>query len=318
MNLRQMQVFHAIMTHGSVTDAARSLDVAQPSVSSVLKHAEQTLGVRLFARSGGRLQPTPEAEMLFPEVEQIYDQLARIESFTRDLRVGHSGRLALVANPTLASTLLPPVIAQFRNVFPTVRFRLQTAISASQMADRIVRREFDLGFAYGPSQEIHTGFETIGRSRIGVALPTSHPLASLASIAPADFLGQPLISFGAGSPIRSLAETIFSEAKCEFRPMVEASFSAAACALAQQGAGIAIVDMLILRHTTFPGLTIIPLATKRTIELRVIHPENRPHSMLSRTFTEMLRVVAREYEPAAHKASATSAGRSRSGRKARS
>ena len=68
MNLRQMQVFHAIMTHGSVTDAARALDVAQPSVSAVLKHAEQTLGAKLFARIGGRLVPTPEAEMLFPEV----------------------------------------------------------------------------------------------------------------------------------------------------------------------------------------------------------------------------------------------------------
>src|SRR4051794_19818016 len=112
MNLRQLEIFRAIMTHGSVSEAARSLHVSQPSVSNVLKHAEQTLGVQLFERVGGRLLPTPEAELLFPEVEQIYDQLGRINSFVRDLRTGSSGRLSLLANPTLANTLLPLAIAR--------------------------------------------------------------------------------------------------------------------------------------------------------------------------------------------------------------
>jgi DNA-binding transcriptional LysR family regulator len=296
MNLRQMQVFHAIMTHGSVTDAARALDVAQPSVSAVLKHAEQTLGVKLFARVGGRLIPTPEAELLFPEVEQIYEQLDRIELFARDLRVGGSGRLAVIGNPTLVSNLLPPAIGRFRKTYPTARIRLQTAVFSGEMADRVLRREFDLGLGYGPNQDLHIGTEVIGLSRIGIAMLRSHPLANERQIDPRTVADEPLISFGAGSPIRLLAERIFADAGCMLRPAIEASFSAAACSLARQGAGLAIVDMLVAREVAFPELALIPLDTDRRIEFRLIHPENRPPSVLSETFAELLREVVLELE----------------------
>ena len=57
MNLRQMEVFHAIMRAGSVTCAARLLNVTQPAVSTVLRHCETQLRVKLFDRTGGRLHP---------------------------------------------------------------------------------------------------------------------------------------------------------------------------------------------------------------------------------------------------------------------
>lgn len=298
MNLRQMQVFHAIMTHGSVTDAARALGVAQPSVSAVLKHAEQTLGARLFARIGGRLVPTPEAEMLFPEVQRIYAQLDRIELFERDLRVGGSGRLAMIGNPTLVTNLVPPAIARFRDAFPTARIRLQTAVFSGEMADRVVRREFDLGLGYGPNQDLHSGTEVIGRSRIGIALRRSHRLARRRRIGARELADQPLISFGAGSPIRLLAEAVFADAGCALHPAIEASFSAAGCALARQGAGLAIVDMLVAREMTGEDLALIPLDTDRRIEFRLIHPENRAPSQLAETFAALLRDVARAHEAA--------------------
>ena len=50
MNLRQLEVFHAIMRTGSVTAAAQELHVSQPAVSAVLKHAEQRLKFKLFER----------------------------------------------------------------------------------------------------------------------------------------------------------------------------------------------------------------------------------------------------------------------------
>jgi DNA-binding transcriptional LysR family regulator len=296
MNLRQMQVFHAIMTHGSVTDAARALDIAQPSVSAVLKHAEQTLRVKLFARVGGRLVPTPEAELLFPEVRRVYSQLDRIELFARDLRVGGSGRLALIGNPTLISNLAPPAIARFRETYPNARIRLQTAGFSGEMADRVIRREFDLGLGYGPNQDLHSGTEVIGRSSIGIALHRSHPLTGAARITARDIADQPLISFGVGSPIRLLAESIFADAGCKLRPAIETSFSAAGCALARQGAGLAIVDMLVAREGAGEDLALIPLDTDRHIEFWLIHPENRAPSILAETFAALLREAARMHD----------------------
>ncbi len=66
MNLRQMEVFHAIMRSGSVTGAARQLNVSQPAISATLRHCEAQLGMKLFERAGSGLQPTPEAHAIFP------------------------------------------------------------------------------------------------------------------------------------------------------------------------------------------------------------------------------------------------------------
>ena len=55
MNLRQIEVFRAVMLAGSVTDAARSLHVSQPGISRMLSHIELQLGLRLFERRKGRL-----------------------------------------------------------------------------------------------------------------------------------------------------------------------------------------------------------------------------------------------------------------------
>jgi DNA-binding transcriptional LysR family regulator len=71
MNLRHIEVFHAVYTNGSVSAAARALNVSQPSVTKVLQHAELLLGFALLERTRGRLVPTEEAHALFDDVADI-------------------------------------------------------------------------------------------------------------------------------------------------------------------------------------------------------------------------------------------------------
>ena len=59
MNLRQIEIFRAVMSAGSITGAARLLHVSQPSVSRMVRHLELQLGVALFERRNGRLFATP-------------------------------------------------------------------------------------------------------------------------------------------------------------------------------------------------------------------------------------------------------------------
>jgi DNA-binding transcriptional LysR family regulator len=59
MNLRQIEVFRAMMLAGSVTDAARLLHVSQPGISRMLGHIELQLGLTLFERGRGKLRPAP-------------------------------------------------------------------------------------------------------------------------------------------------------------------------------------------------------------------------------------------------------------------
>lgn len=70
VNLRHIEIFHAVMTAGNLTEAARLLNTSQPTVSRELARFEQVLGLKLFERSRGRLHPTVQGLRLFEEVQR--------------------------------------------------------------------------------------------------------------------------------------------------------------------------------------------------------------------------------------------------------
>src|SRR3546814_8594835 len=84
--VRQIEGFQSIYVSGSISAAARSLNVSQPSVSKVLRHTEDQIGFKLFALSRGRLVATDEAHALFREVRETFEQLRRSEEHTSELQ----------------------------------------------------------------------------------------------------------------------------------------------------------------------------------------------------------------------------------------
>ena len=103
MNLRQIEVFSTIMRTGSVTKAAKALNVSQPSVSKVLKHTELRLGFPLFKRIGGRLYPTPEAEILYAETARIDEDVAHLSQLAFELSDAGVGRIRVGCPPSLST-----------------------------------------------------------------------------------------------------------------------------------------------------------------------------------------------------------------------
>ncbi|RYD53896.1 MAG: LysR family transcriptional regulator, partial [Sphingomonadales bacterium] len=113
MNLRHIEIFHAVYVNGSVSGAARALNVSQPSVSKMLRHAESLLGFQLFQRASGRLVPTEDAHTLFSEVAEIQDRVYALREAGRNLRRGSGGMLRISALPSLALSALPTAVSQF-------------------------------------------------------------------------------------------------------------------------------------------------------------------------------------------------------------
>lgn len=86
VNLRHIEIFHAVMTTGNLTEAARMLHTSQPTVSRELARFEKVLGLQLFERTRGRLQPTVQGLRLFEEVQRSV-WLDRIVSAAEPARV---------------------------------------------------------------------------------------------------------------------------------------------------------------------------------------------------------------------------------------
>jgi DNA-binding transcriptional LysR family regulator len=129
MNLRHIEIFHAVYVNGSVSAAARALNVSQPSVSKMLRHAESLLGFPLFQRTSGGLVPTQDAHVLFTEVSEIQDRVYALREAGRNLRRGVGGVLRISALPSLALDAIPTAVARFLRTHNDVKFDLQTCIT---------------------------------------------------------------------------------------------------------------------------------------------------------------------------------------------
>ncbi|MBW6400042.1 LysR family transcriptional regulator [Roseomonas sp. HJA6] len=299
MNLRQFEVFHAIMRTGSVTGAARLLNVTQPSVSTVLKHCEAQLRFRLFNRVGGRLQPTPEALAMLPDIEAVFDRLAAVERLTQDLAGGRLGTLSVAAAFPIANSYLAQAVATFLVGRPGMRVALQS-LNSPQVVDRVAAREVELGVVHEPVSRAEVETELLARTSIACVLPHAHPLAQRASVPVTALAGQPIITYLPQNIFRGYVDKALADAGVTPRIIAQVSVSLTGIVLAQHGAGIALVEPLMLRSLSFPELAARPLDPAITFDTVLVRPRGAPDSTMLERFVTHLRRTLVERDAGPH------------------
>lgn len=134
------------MQAGTISGAAQVLHISQPAVTKVLQHCELQLGLPLFERIRGKLYPRPEAHRLFAETEKLTRDLAGIRRLAASLKSKSVETVRLVATPSLASSVLPPAVAQWRAAFATTQCELGTQ-HTDEIVDILRIGEADLGLS---------------------------------------------------------------------------------------------------------------------------------------------------------------------------
>lgn len=290
MNVRQLELFAAIMRVGSLTEAARQLNISQPAASKLLRHAEDLLGFKLFLRVRGRLLATPEARALHPDVEQVFSDIAKVRRQALTLRDSRQGALSVAAVPSLAMALLPEALANFSRQRPLVTVTVHV-VPVAQIIDMVKGDLADLGLLYAPSQHPALRQDDLVPAEAVCVLPPGHALAAKPALGARDLLDQPLIGSPRTSSFGHLLASLFAAEGLEYRPTVEAANSHMACALVSAGVGIALVDGFA-RRFAFNHLVERSLAPRLQIQPRLVSPRYRPHSRLASHFLRDLRAAS--------------------------
>lgn len=289
MKLRQLEALYAILKAGSVTAAARNLNVTQPAVSAVLKHTEQQLGMRLFERIGQRLHPTPEVLALLPDLDEIFGRIDTVSRVVEELRDGRSGQLVVATSPTLVNSLLPQAIAALRETSPRVRV-YENSLPTPMAIARVSRREADMGIVYAPVDDPAVESEELLITEMSCALPRGHRLTRRREIHVADLAGEPMISTGPSTRLGLLVDEAC--ARDGYAPLdigIQTSSSITACMLVSRGAGIGLVDRSIERSGKFGDLVFRPFRPRIDIRVLLIFPRDRPRSRASAQLADWLR-----------------------------
>lgn len=123
MNLRQLEIFRAVVETGTTKGAAHQLIISQPAVSNVIQHTEDQLGFRLFHRVRGRLVATEEALSLYAESSSIFLLFASLQKKVEDLKHGRFGSLRIASTPSLGHSILPQAVHPLPQNGPALGFR---------------------------------------------------------------------------------------------------------------------------------------------------------------------------------------------------
>jgi DNA-binding transcriptional LysR family regulator len=290
MNLRQMEVFHAIMVTGSVTAAARLLNVTQPAVSTVLKHCESNLKMKLFVRVAGRLQPTAEAHTIFPDIAAIFGRLDAVGRLTQDLVGGRLGTLSVAAAFPIANGYLAKAVATFVAERPNLRVTLQS-LTSPQVLDRVVNREVELGIAHEPVVSSAVETEELVSASIACVMPADHPLAVRDEIEIRDLEPYPIITYLPQILFRAYVDRALSQAGIAPNITVQVSLSITGIMLAHFGAGVALVEPLLVASMGLPGLVAKPLKPKIELKTLLIQQKSAPRSLVMTEFISHLRTT---------------------------
>src|SRR5450830_133796 len=155
MSPKQLEVFVHVVQLGSVTAAAQALGMSQPSVSKSLALIEQHMGFGLFERTGGRMQPTPEAREVYEEARRVMEDMAGFERLLERVRLYGVGQLRVCATPALAINVLPQAATQFRSAHPEHGLVMDMFLN-NEIEDAVRRRQYHLGFIIQPAGETST------------------------------------------------------------------------------------------------------------------------------------------------------------------
>jgi DNA-binding transcriptional LysR family regulator len=287
MQLRHLEVFHAIMLTGTITSAAKLLNISQPAATRLLLRAEDQLGYRLFDRVKGRLVATREGQVLHAESERIISGLENLRKLSRNLGAATSGHLRIAAAPALCVDLIPLAIARFRQKHADVSFEVETRQYAD-LVRVVLNHEVDLGIGFDIQSHPGLDLQPIATAQFYGIAPKAMESRLPNTLKLEWFRKHPFIGLRSDDPLGAAFGAAVKLSGVELHPIVEVKTNQIALNLVSRGVGAAIVDQYTAAAHE-PGLVVTrPLSPRIDFAVHTLRAKHQPASVLARKFIAML------------------------------
>ncbi|EGQ7766141.1 LysR family transcriptional regulator [Vibrio parahaemolyticus] len=289
MNLRQLEVFYAIMQAGTVLGAARLLHVSQPNVTRVLAHTEQQLGFALFERVKGRLVPTQEAKALLPEAEKVYQQLGQFRSLTNKVKQG-TQHLRVGAPPVLAAHLLAPTVALLSKEHG-ISFELLTA-NRDELCSGLLKHELDLAIAFGEETPPAIMGHVLLKENLALIAPKSAAIPAEKTVILEELISHdlPIIGLDSRDPLGLLLHQTLSARDEHYQHAITVRSYSAAAELVKHQAGFAIVDPWTAKqYRQDDAVSVHALEPNMSFSVSILFAEHTPQSIATKQFITALK-----------------------------
>ncbi len=253
MDIRQLELFLAVMEFRSMTRAAERFHVSPGAVSLRMRTLAEELRADLFTKDGHHLLPTPAATRLAVMARDLIRQLHEIKNEFENDPAADGRPFHLASGATTLIHRLGAPLRALRNRYPKVEFRV-TVSATEEMVAGLHERRFDLVLISLPfptdSLEIFPLFDE--ELFVIRPSPVNVPQWHVGNISPAELAGATFILYPRRSNMRTMINAFFDQIGLAPKVTMEADDTEVIKRLVESGLGYSILPEYALR--TRPGL----------------------------------------------------------------
>lgn len=241
--LRQMQYLIAIADTGKFGDAARHVNVSQPSLSAQIAEMEVSLGVQLVERSRRGAMLTIAGQELVRRARNILREVEDLKAVARFGRAELSGRLRLGVLPTVGPYLLPLASGDLHKRFPDLRLSVREERTID-LDEHLQAGEFDTIISSAIDHE-NVHHEVLFSERLYVCAPAEDPLSQgEGPVRLKDLKGHALLTLGQGHRLNAIIRELAAASGAVVSSEYEGTSLDAIRLMAEMGAGVAVLPSL--------------------------------------------------------------------------
>lgn len=288
LSLRQMRAFAALAGTRNFTRAAEECNLTQSAFSSLIANLESGLGLKLFSRNTRNVELTNEGEVFLNIVRTLLPETERALEEMRDQAVLRRGKVAIAALPTIYSSILPSLIARFRDQYPGVELLIEDAPNTSCI-EHVRHRRVDFALCAATSEGNDFITEKLASDSFYFVCHVSHPLAGRRRLEAREIQEHfPIIVYDSASSIRQHLDAAIYP--LQWQRSYEVNNLSTAAGLVAANLGATIVPTLGIRqfHDTQSRTIPIDLPIGRR-DICLLRLKHRTPSLAAAAFIELIR-----------------------------
>jgi len=284
---RHIEVFYHVYNEGSLTRAAKVLNVSQPLISKTLAYAEHKLKLKLFVRHARRLSPTPEADLLFQHAAVVNREISKFNNIADNLVKDPSSTINIGCTPSLGLGLLPQLLNQYLNETSGTKFNVVN-LQSTDLEEQLKELTFDLIICFNPEDsELFHKTQLLQGSLVLAAPLDNAPEGKTFKLS--QIKNQPFIkvkNLKTGSSKRNL-DHFLDNAGVKANWVAETETMQVAKAMVEKGAGYAIIDDFSAK-VYGSRISVHELEPSIPYEICMVSNKEKPLSVSAQKFIDFL------------------------------
>lgn len=276
MNFQQLRIIReTVRCNFNLTEVAQTLFTSQSGVSKHIKDLEDELGITLFVRRGKRLLGlTDPGRELIEIVERLLLDANNIKQLAEQFSNSEEGSLTIATTHTQARYVLPPIVSEFKKLFPKVHLAIHQS-RPTEIVQALQSGQADIGIATEALGDTHNlaTFPFYNWNH-AVVVPEGHELAKAPYLTLEQLASYPIITYYEGMTGRHHIDEAFNEAGLKPDIVISALDSDVIKTYVELGLGVGILASMSFNPQRDTGLVLLDASTlfkSNTTQIAVRH-----------------------------------------------